>query len=138
MSSKMTADEAASVREAISEYESWGSLVAKQIAANLRSILDKFGPKSERENARDHKPRTREAANMNDTDLLAAEVRRLQAVIAAGEPTLTDEEREAVARSIDECVATAGLANDRATIDAADRAAATLRSLLQRLGGTSE
>jgi len=55
-----------------------------------------------------------------------------------GKPTLTDEEREAVARSIDECVATAGLANDRATIDAADRAAATLRSLLQRLGGTSE
>ena len=31
-----------------------------------------------------------------DPDLLAAEVRRLQAVIAAGEPTLTDEEREAV------------------------------------------
>ncbi|NBW15413.1 MAG: hypothetical protein EBR82_46200 [Caulobacteraceae bacterium] len=29
-------------------------------------------------------------------DLLAAEVRRLQAVIAAGEPTLTDEERDAV------------------------------------------
>jgi len=47
MSSKMTADEAASVREAISEYESWGSLIAQQIAANLRSILEKFGPKSE-------------------------------------------------------------------------------------------
>jgi hypothetical protein len=31
-----------------------------------------------------------------DPDLLAAEVRRLRAVIAAGEPTLTDEEREAV------------------------------------------
>ena len=28
-----------------------------------------------------------------DPDLLAAEVRRLAAVIAAGEPTLTDEER---------------------------------------------
>ena len=32
-----------------------------------------------------------------DPELLAAEVRRLQSVIAAGEPTLTDEEREAVA-----------------------------------------
>ena len=31
-----------------------------------------------------------------DADLLAAEVRRLQSVIAAGEPTLTDAEREAV------------------------------------------
>ena len=31
-----------------------------------------------------------------DPDLLAAEVRRLQSVIAAGEPTLTDEEREAL------------------------------------------
>ena len=28
-----------------------------------------------------------------DPDLLAAEVRRLRAVIAAGEPTLADEER---------------------------------------------
>ena len=31
-----------------------------------------------------------------EPDLLAAEVRRLQGVIAAGEATLTDEEREAV------------------------------------------
>ena len=31
-----------------------------------------------------------------DPDLLAAEVRRLRAVIDAGEPTITDEEREAV------------------------------------------
>jgi hypothetical protein len=31
-----------------------------------------------------------------DADLLAAEVRRLRAVIAAGEPTLTDEERDTV------------------------------------------
>ena len=31
-----------------------------------------------------------------DPELLAAEVRRLQAVIAAGEPTLTDAEREAI------------------------------------------
>jgi len=31
-----------------------------------------------------------------DPDLLAAEVRRLRTVIAAGEPTLTAEEREAI------------------------------------------
>jgi len=49
MSDKMTAGEAASLREAISEYESWNSLVAQQIAANLRSILEKFGPKPESE-----------------------------------------------------------------------------------------
>ena len=47
MSDKMTTEEAASLQEAINEYESWGSLVAQQIAANLRSILEKFGPKSE-------------------------------------------------------------------------------------------
>ena len=34
-----------------------------------------------------------------DPDLLAAEVRRLRAVIAAGVPTLTDEERAAIAWS---------------------------------------
>jgi hypothetical protein len=49
MSEKMTSDEAASLREAISEYESWGSLVAQQIAENMRSILEKFGPKQESE-----------------------------------------------------------------------------------------
>ncbi|NBT75158.1 MAG: hypothetical protein EBT15_04155 [Betaproteobacteria bacterium] len=48
---------------------------------------------------------------------------------------LTDEEREAIAWSIDDCVATAGLANDKATIEAADKHAATLRGLLKRLGG---
>ena len=47
MSDKMTTGEASSLREAINEYESWGSLVAQQIVANLRSILEKFGPKSE-------------------------------------------------------------------------------------------
>lgn len=31
-----------------------------------------------------------------DPELLAAEVRRLKAVIAAGEPTITDAEREAI------------------------------------------
>jgi hypothetical protein len=36
-----------------------------------------------------------------DPDLLAAEVRRLQAVIAAGEPKLTDEERAAILTAAD-------------------------------------
>jgi len=36
-----------------------------------------------------------------DPELLAAEVRRLRAVIAAGEPTLTDEEREAIKEAAD-------------------------------------
>jgi len=60
-----------------------------------------------------------------DPDLLAAEVRRLQAVIAAGEPTLTDAEREAVRffSQID------GPEN----VPVANKRAATLRSLLERL-----
>ena len=37
-----------------------------------------------------------------DPDLLAAEVRRLQAVIAAGQPALTDEEREVLSRVADD------------------------------------
>jgi siderophore synthetase component len=37
-----------------------------------------------------------------DPDLLAAEVRRLQGVIAAGELTLTDEEREVLGRVADD------------------------------------
>jgi siderophore synthetase component len=37
-----------------------------------------------------------------DPDLLAAEVRRLQGVIAAGEATLTDEEREVLGRAADD------------------------------------
>jgi hypothetical protein len=57
-----------------------------------------------------------------DADLLAAEVRRLRAVIAASEPTLTDEEREAVA----ECYEWAAVADHRSL-------AATLRGLLERL-----
>jgi hypothetical protein len=35
-----------------------------------------------------------------DPDLLAAEVRRLRAVIDSGVPTLTDEEREAIEMAI--------------------------------------
>jgi hypothetical protein len=36
------------------------------------------------------------APDCRDPELLAAEVRRLRTVIAAGEPTLTAEEREAI------------------------------------------
>ena len=57
-----------------------------------------------------------------DPDLLAAEVRRLQAVIAAGEPTLTDEEREAIER--------AAFVSDQAGLE---KSAATLRKLLERM-----
>ena len=52
-----------------------------------------------------------------DPDLLAAEVRRLKAVIAAGEPTLTDAEREAI----------------EVAIIGGCEMAATLRKLLARL-----
>jgi hypothetical protein len=57
-----------------------------------------------------------------DPALLTAEVRRLQAVIAARKPTLTDEEREAV-RFV------------AVVLDMGSRpdCAATLRSLLERL-----
>ena len=56
-----------------------------------------------------------------DPDLLAAEVRRLRAVIAAGEPALTDAERLALEFAVETgCVAT----HDETT----------LRKLLERLG----
>ena len=54
-----------------------------------------------------------------DPELLAAEVRRLKAVIAAGEPALTAEEREAIELSI----------SKRLDLDAIY----TLRKLLERL-----
>lgn len=61
-----------------------------------------------------------------DPELLAAEVRRLQAVIAAGEPTLTDEERKAISEVVD-CLTETGtaLASPTATRN-------TLRSLLEK------
>ena len=62
-----------------------------------------------------------------DPDLLAAEVRRLRNVLAADDPWLTDAERDAVevaARFMDKW---GGVPN---TI-----ASATLRGLLERLGG---
>ena len=55
-----------------------------------------------------------------DPDLLAAEVRRLRAVIAAGEPTLADEEREALEFAVE-------------TGRVAIHDEATLRNLLERL-----
>lgn len=58
-----------------------------------------------------------------DPVLLSAEVRRLQAVIAAGEPTLTDSERE--------CLEWA--AEIAGNCEEFDRVS-TLRGLLERLG----
>ena len=59
-----------------------------------------------------------------DPELLAAEVRRLQSVIAAGEPTLTDEEREALE----------WFAEVQKPLDSFDdgKYVATLRKLLER------
>lgn len=62
-----------------------------------------------------------------DGDLLAAEVRRLQAVIAAGEPALTAEEREAISEVVD-CLTETGTALANATITRN-----TLAALLSRL-----
>ena len=56
-----------------------------------------------------------------DTDLLAAEVRRLRNVLAADDPWLTDEEREAVATAS----RIAGAVGE-------DDIKATLRGLLER------
>jgi hypothetical protein len=61
-----------------------------------------------------------------DPELLAAEVRRLRAVMAAGEPPLTDEERAAIETAVMEAEA-----------HQHESRAATLRKLLQRLGGTN-
>ena len=48
------------------------------------------------------------------------------------QPALTNEEREAIEYGALVCDATAGMANDRATIDGAIRAADVLRGLLER------
>jgi hypothetical protein len=47
-------------------------------------------------------------------------------------PMLTDEQREAIAYGVMLCDATAGMANDRDTIDGASNAADVLRGLLAR------
>ena len=59
-----------------------------------------------------------------DPDLLAAEVRRLKAVIAAGDPALTGDEREAIEFFV-------GFHNEG--YGPIERNAATLRTLLERL-----
>jgi hypothetical protein len=48
------------------------------------------------------------------------------------QPTLTDLQRAAIAYGVLLCDATAGMANDRATIDGASSAADVLRGLLER------
>ena len=62
-----------------------------------------------------------------DPELLAAEVRRLKAVIAAGEPAITDAEREAISEVVD-CLTESGTALSSPT---ATRN--TLAALLARL-----
>jgi GTP-sensing pleiotropic transcriptional regulator CodY len=59
-----------------------------------------------------------------DPDLLAAEVRRLNAAIDAGSPTLSESEREAIEQMLDEA---SGMAQTESW------AVATLRNLLERL-----
>ena len=67
-----------------------------------------------------------------DPDLLAAEARRLQGVIAAGKATLTDEEREAIKWAV-----VAAQVESKETHAAFSewcaRRAETLRGLLDRL-----
>ena len=65
-----------------------------------------------------------------DPVLLSAEVRRLQAVIASGEPTLTEAEREAIAYF--------AVIDGPQYLLAANEAATTLRVLLERLGATNK
>jgi hypothetical protein len=62
-----------------------------------------------------------------DPELLASEVRRLQAVIAAGEPTLAAEERDAISEVVD-CLTESGTALANATTTRN-----TLAGLLARL-----
>lgn len=81
-----------------------------------------------------------ETASSGDREvaLLAAEVRRLKALIAASEPMLTDAEREAVQAAIDSCDSGADFNDQRIWPALAKRLRArsvTLRSLLERIGG---
>lgn len=72
-----------------------------------------------------------------DPVLLSAEVRRLQAVITAGEPALTDAEREALERiceAADDIIDEDKRANGVYWQDDA-AAVAVVRGLLERLGG---
>jgi hypothetical protein len=59
------------------------------------------------------------ADECRDPDLLAAEVRRLRAVISAGEPTLTADERKAILTAADLLIGS--------------KPGAILRNLLERL-----
>ena len=63
-----------------------------------------------------------------DPELLAAEVRRLRTVIAAGEPAITDEEREAIEESMRQ-----NSESDCISTEKAQEINATLRNLLARL-----
>lgn len=63
---------------------------------------------------------------------LRANLRPADAGFTLGPPTLTGLQREAIEYGVLLCDATAGVANDRATIDGASRAADVLRGLLER------
>jgi hypothetical protein len=68
-----------------------------------------------------------------DPDLLAAEVRRLRAVIDSGAPTLTDADREAIERAIAAQEHRAADMHPRSWIAAdIDDDCDTLRALLER------
>jgi hypothetical protein len=76
-----------------------------------------------------------------DPDLLAAEVRRLQAVIASGAPTLTDEAREALSEMIADFDSIGDFNEERCHPTYAAKArkkAGTLRNLLAWLDNKQE
>jgi hypothetical protein len=66
-----------------------------------------------------------------DPEILAAEVRRLNAVIAAGEQTLTDAEREAIERAAFALGGGEDWSVEGGTKD--KQACVTLRNLLERM-----
>ena len=73
-----------------------------------------------------------------DPVLLRAEVRRLQAVIAAGEPTLTDAERDDICVWLAECLRQASTATEGCNEELAERwtgRAKRAAAMIERLGG---
>jgi len=67
-----------------------------------------------------------------EIERLRVNLRLADAGFTFGSPTVTDEQREAIAYGVLVCEATAGCANDRDTIEGASRAADVLRGLLER------
>jgi hypothetical protein len=69
-----------------------------------------------------------------EIERLRVNLRLADAGFTFAPPTLTDEQRAAIEYGALVCDATAGMANDRATIDGASNAADVLRGLLERPG----